>query len=66
MAEETTIYHINGKYRVIFERSAVKGIDGFKVEANGDIIDNVLADAEGLYKQVIHLTLPPKAEGING
>lgn len=65
---ETKVIHqsINGKYRVVFERSAVKGVDGFKVEANGDEINNVLADAEGLYKQVIHLTLPPKMEAING
>jgi hypothetical protein len=61
---ETKVIHqiINGKYRVVFERSAVKGVDGFKVEANGDTIDAVLADAEGLYKQVIHVTLPPTME----
>jgi hypothetical protein len=61
---ETKVTHqtINGKYRVVYERSAVKGIDGFKVEANGDTIDSVLVDAEELYKQVIHVTLPPKME----
>ena len=49
MAEETKIYHVNGKYQVVFERSAVKGIDGFKVEANGDDIEAVGKDANDLY-----------------
>ena len=49
MAEETTIYYVNSKYRVVFERSAVKGIDGFKVEANGDDIEAVRKDADDLY-----------------
>ena len=52
--EETKVIHqtINGKYRVVFERSAVKGIDGFKVEANGDEIEQVEKDAQILYNYV--------------
>ena len=50
MAEEVKHYQVNGKYRVVFERSAVKGIDGFKVEANGDDIEVVRKDANDLYK----------------
>jgi hypothetical protein len=51
MEDSTMVYHqtINGKYRVVFERSAVKGIDGFKVEANGDDIESVRKDANELY-----------------
>ncbi len=60
--EETKVIHVNSRYRVVFERSAVKGVDGFKIEANGDEIDKVVADAEGLYKQAIHVTLPPTME----
>jgi len=49
---ETKVIHqtINGKYRVVFERSAVKGIDGFKVEANGDDMQNVFNDSLALYE----------------
>mgnify|MGYP001278358225 CR=1 FL=1 len=39
-------YQVNGKYKIQFERSAVKGVDGFKVEANGDNIESVQNDAE--------------------
>ena len=58
MPEETIIYYVNGKYRVVFERSAVKGIDGFKVEANGDERNQVVKDAQALYEDAIHLTQP--------
>ncbi len=64
--EDGVVTHINlnQRYRVVIERAAsTKGIDGFKVEANGDEIDKVLADAEGLYKQVAHVTLAPTMEG---
>ena len=56
--EETTIYHVNGKYRVVFERSAVKGIDGFKVEANGDDIESVRKDANDLYNYAQNVSTP--------
>jgi len=45
--EETKIYHINGKYRVVFEQAAsTKGVIGFKVEANGDDVNSVQTEAE--------------------
>lgn len=58
MSEEVRHIQVNGKYRVCFERSGVKGIDGFKVEANDDDIDIVLAKAEYLYIQAKHITIP--------
>ena len=56
--EQTQVIHttVNGKYRVVFERSAVKGIDGFKVEANGDDIEAVRKDANDLYEYAIKST----------
>ena len=48
--EEVRHYQVNGKYRIVFERSAVKGIDGFKVEANGDDKEQTHADALILYQ----------------
>lgn len=47
MLEETT--QVIHKYRIVIERAAVKGIDGFKVETNGDEIDSVKKDIETLY-----------------
>ena len=63
--EETNVTHqtINGKYRVVFERSAVKGIDGFKVEANGDNIESVTKDATALYIYA-HKSSNPTQEGV--
>jgi len=54
----TTVTHIqqNGRYRMQIERSATKGIDGFKVEANGDDIATVRAEVEGLYTDAKHIT----------
>ncbi len=51
MVENQEVKHItvNGKYRVVFERSAVKGQDGFKVEANGDTLQDTKGDAFDLY-----------------
>jgi len=57
MAEEIKHYQVNGKYRVVFERSAVKGIDGFKVEANGDDTASVLNDAQTLYGYAKDITV---------
>lgn len=53
------VTHINQgqSYRVQIERAAsTKGIDGFKVEANGDNANLVLADAQFLYAQANVLT----------
>ena len=49
---------INGKYKVQFERSAVKGQDGFKVEANGDDLSTTGDEAHRLYEYAVLLTKP--------
>ncbi len=54
--EEIKHYQVNGKYRVVFERSAVKGIDGFKVEANGDDYVQTMGDAQSLYSEAARFT----------
>jgi len=47
--EEIKIYHIDGKYRIQFEQAAsTKGVIGFKIEANGDNIEVVKLEVEGL------------------
>jgi len=48
----TAIIHINQdqKYKMVIERAAVKGIDGFKVEANGDDTEQLKTDIGELYK----------------
>ena len=48
--EKQIVEHItlNGKFKIQFERSAVKGQDGFKIEANGDNLQQVEMDAERL------------------
>ena len=46
--ENTTVIHLNSKFKIQFERSAVKGQDGFKIEANGDSLEQVQIDAERL------------------
>ena len=48
--QEVKHYQINGRYRVQFERSAVKGVIGYKVEANGDDYDITFNDAHSLQK----------------
>ena len=62
--ENTTVTHIqqNGKYRMQIERSATKGIDGFKVEVNGDDIATVRAEVEGLYTDAKHITYTEPAK----
>jgi len=46
----STVTHItqNTRYRVVLERSATKGIIGYKVEANSDNLIEVIKDAEQL------------------
>ena len=58
MTEEVKHYQINGKYRIVFERSAVKGVDGFKVEANGDDYAQTMLDAQSLYTEASRFTTP--------
>ena len=51
MAEITEIHNINGKYRIVFEQAAsTKGVLGFKVEANGDFINDVMEEASVLLR----------------
>jgi len=52
MPEKTEIYHIDQKYRIVFEQAAssTKQILGFKVEANGDDISIVKAEADILLR----------------
>ena len=49
-----TVNHINigQKYRIVVERAAVKGVDGFKVEANGDDKQEVESDIQSLYTYI--------------
>ncbi len=48
--EEVRNIQVNGKYRIVFEKAAsANKIDGFKVEVNGDNLDQVEIDAEKLY-----------------
>ena len=56
--EEVKHYQINGRYKVQFERSAVKGQDGFKVEANGDDLTGTSDEAHRLYEYALLLTKP--------
>lgn len=49
MTEQTEIRHIDSKYRIVFEQAAsTKGVTGFKVEANGDDLNQVQLDAKTL------------------
>ena len=50
MTEEQRIIHVGQKYRLTLERAAgVKSGDGFKVEVNGDDLDELRAKANLLY-----------------
>jgi len=59
MTEEVKHYQIGQRYKVQYERSAVKGVDGFKVEANGDDLTTTTQDAEELYEKAQFVTRPP-------
>ena len=60
MEENQTVTHITigGKYRMSIRRSDTKGIDGFTVEANGDIMGEVQSEIEQLYAHAITVTSP--------
>ena len=46
---------INGKYRIVFEKAAsANKIDGFKVEVNGDYLDDTKSEAFELYTWAIN------------
>jgi len=61
--EEVKHYQVNQQYRVVYERSAVKGQDGFKVEANSDSKEEAMMDAKTLYEDAKTQTIPPTIEG---
>ncbi len=57
MSEEVKHIQVNQRYRIVIERAAsTKGVDGFKVEANGDDMTLVEADALILYNKVKAMT----------
>ncbi len=61
--QEVKHYQINGRYRIVIERAAsTKGVDGFKVEANGDDIHTVTIDVELLFEQAKRMTSMPEAK----
>ena len=63
MAEVVNHINVGQKYRIVIERAAsTKGIDGFKVEANGDDVSQVEADIEKLYKDAQAITFIKKEE----
>jgi len=64
--EEQVIIHKDSKYKVVYKRSAAKGIDGFKVEVNGDCLDEVDIQAQALYEaaKLVAITLPPPTSQI--
>jgi hypothetical protein len=44
---------INGKYRMVIERAAsTKGVLGYKVETNGDNLDEVICDIKTAMNEV--------------
>ena len=57
MIEEIRHTIENGKYKMIIERAAsTKGIDGFKVEVNGDDLTVVKTEILLLYSEAKELT----------
>lgn len=51
---------LNGRYKIQFERSATKGVDGFKVEACGDDLTVVEGEARLLLEYAKETTKPPE------
>jgi hypothetical protein len=57
--KEVVVHSIDGaKYQIQFERSAVKGQDGFKITANSDQIEDAKRDIENLYQWALKKTTP--------
>ncbi len=59
MAETTTVIHLNTRYEIQIERSATKGVDGFKVTAKGDTAEDVERDIAVLLEEALARTKPP-------
>lgn len=57
MTETVTHIHQDSKYKVVIERGAVKGVIGYKVEANGDELEGVLLDAQTLKTRAEAMTV---------
>ncbi|MCK9569917.1 hypothetical protein M0R72_13315 [Candidatus Pacearchaeota archaeon] len=67
MSEEVKHIQVNQRYRIVIERAAsTKGVDGFKVEANGDDMTLVEADAYLLYSKVKDMTAPVAQDTSSG
>jgi len=47
--QQVTHIHKDSKYRIVFERGAVKGVDGFKVEVQGDDLNDAQLQAFALF-----------------
>lgn len=63
MPETVNHVNVNQRYRIVIERAAsTKGVDGFKVEANGDDMIQVEADIEKLYAHAQAITFPKTME----
>jgi len=66
MTEEVKHITLNGKYRIVFEQAAsTKGTLGFKVEANGDDLNQVELDAQVLlsWAKTKAPVVPPENKG---
>ena len=62
--QEIKNYQVGVKHYIKFERSAVKGIDGFEVITRGDDLDIVIADAKKLYAYVINTVITSETVAI--
>jgi hypothetical protein len=57
--EVQEVRHITeqGRYKMVIEQSAVKGVLGYKVEVNGDNMTDVIDDIQILLKSATGLTM---------
>lgn len=63
MPEEVKHYQVGTRYRAVIERSATKGILGYKIEANGDDMALVMSEITVLKKGIEDLNpLPVEGE----
>jgi hypothetical protein len=61
--QEVKHYQINGKYRIKLERAAsTKGVIGYTVEVNGDMIEDVIMDARSIQLTIEGYNPMPVAE----
>mgnify|MGYP001618261885 CR=1 FL=1 len=65
MCEDCKVTHVSPgtRYRIVIERAAsTKGVLGFKVESNGDDINQVIQDVGMLKERVEVLTEAPEVK----